>query len=413
MSKFSLVEFSSTFLKLKMLKRIIQNNSVSICSLKVLYYCVKLLGMVFFTISDRGVLKFCKKSWIFSISFWSICTFGYICVLSYNNRDLFQTNFIRRMTFAQFSIKVVFTFAIFKLIARQHKQFIEAANRTMQTFIRITILTKNLRVLGREFYLIVLGRIFLFVLMLISDWPNLMNVSKSKDLPFVVQNILGYGLGFTNYYALNVICLVYISSSAMFHSIGLHIVKLVERIQKFEIKSVTVFRRRQMMQEFCLELDECSEIYSEIFKTTTQFHTMVQLILFLNFSFTVISLMYGIHVCFVHYLKFGEILWFLLILATLQLLNLCILVLCADLMVRRSNVPHSLDWESLYLKHDEQLDRCVYQFLTRLSVEELKIDIYGLFTLNRELCLQVFSMMVGYLTIVIQFSMMGYFKEEN
>ncbi|XP_055853444.1 gustatory receptor for bitter taste 93a-like [Episyrphus balteatus] len=371
--------------------------------------------MVFFKISDDGVLEFSKTLWIFSIALWSVCAIAYMSALSYEHRDLFQTNFIRGMTFVQYSAKAIFSFAIIKFYIKEHKLFLETANRTIKTVIRITILTKNLRLFGQEFYLIVLGRVFLISLIFIADLPNIKVIHESTDPSFVVQNIFGYVLVNGTFIALDVICLLYISSSAMFLAIGLHLESLVERIRESETKFMAIFRRKKIMKEFCVEIEECSEIYSEIFETITKFHETVQLLILFYIFFTLTSMISGIHVCFINYMKFGGIRWFLLSLRTLQIINLLILVLCVDLMVRRSKIPQNLDWESLYsnYENDEQWDRCIYQFLVRLRLEDLKIDVFGLFSLNREFCLQVFSLMVGYLTIMIQFSMMGYFKEES
>ncbi|XP_055847750.1 gustatory receptor for bitter taste 93a-like [Episyrphus balteatus] len=184
-------------------------------------------------------------------------------------------------------------------------------------------------------------------------------VFESKDTAFMVQNVLGSVLTHGTLVALDVICLVFITSSAMFRDLGLHLEKLTERIRKFETNSMTVSRRKKMVQEFCLELEECSHIYSEIFKATMKFHETVQLLLFLNFNYSLFSMITGIHVSFVTYLKFGEILWSLISLRTLQVVNLLILVPCVDLMVQRSKIPQNLDWESLYSEYDEQWDRFI------------------------------------------------------
>ncbi|XP_055906305.1 gustatory receptor for bitter taste 93a-like [Eupeodes corollae] len=297
--------------------------------------------------------------------------------------------------------------------SRWDRSFLETANKTIEILIRITVITKDLRICGPELYLIIPIRVLSSFLLIVTDIPNFRDVFQSKDPVFVVQNILGYMLAQVTYSSLDVVCLVFVINSRMYRIIGNHMVRIAERIKISEKFAIPKSQRKLMYDEYCAQLEECSEMHSEIFKIVLKFHSMLQLIIFLNFNFTIISVINGVHVCFVNYLKFGEILWFLLAQTSILFVNLLLVIFCADLMVQRSKIPTNFDWESLSPQLCGRWDRCVYQFLAQMRLEDLQISVFGLFSLNRELCLRVFSMIVGYLTIVIQFSMMGYFGEES
>ncbi|XP_017490108.1 PREDICTED: gustatory receptor for bitter taste 93a isoform X2 [Rhagoletis zephyria] len=88
-----------------------------------------------------------------------------------------------------------------------------------------------------------------------------------------------------------------------------------------------------------------------------------------------------------------------------QLCNLVLLIMCADAVVAKSQLPDSLDLDLICSDIDERWDVSVETFICQRKVENLEISVLGFFHLNNEFILVIISAIMSYLFVLIQFGM--------
>ncbi|XP_055848474.1 gustatory receptor for bitter taste 93a-like [Episyrphus balteatus] len=205
----------------------------------------------------------------------------------------------------------------------------------------------------------------------------------------------------------NVLYLGFLTSLGFYRNMGNYMELFAKNISEAEEQKMSKHRCMEVLCKFSDELDKCSEIYSEIYKITRRFYKLFQFCAFFTICLMTMSLIRNVHHALIYYLKYEQIIWSSLIFSVLRFLDFIIFPLVVDLMVEESRVPQNLQWDCMFPGVDKRWDKSVNQFLTQLRFEEIKLNVYGLFELNNNLCLLILSTAITYLTVLIQLSMIG------
>ncbi|XP_055850956.1 gustatory receptor for bitter taste 93a-like [Episyrphus balteatus] len=380
---------------------------------KIIYFYSKLFGMVFFSVTPNGTIEYSMKWQISSIVYRVVTSLGF-AYSSFNNMPLLITA-VHKYSSTLLIFQIVYTtlFSLNLLIfqLKHSKDTFKLIQKYFQTCKKLTKLTKNSKLFGPEFYLVSFGRLFFNGCLLVIEMPRFFKFKKRFNFSIIIQIYLGYAMAFIWFIIIDALNIGYMMCSGMYRNIGNHIGYLVKSIRNTDFNSMTTYRQMQVLCDFSEELEKCSAIYSQISKITREFHEMFQILLLFVLYGNVFTIISGIHHNFMYYLTFGHITWGFAMMVFVEIVEITCLLLLTDLTAKRSRMALNFEWETLFSNIEVRWDRSVEQFLSKLKLENLKLEVYGMFELNNELCLSIFSIVFGYLTILIQFNMMGYFKE--
>ncbi|XP_055847744.1 gustatory receptor for bitter taste 93a-like [Episyrphus balteatus] len=392
-------------------------NKSSKLFFKCFFYCAKFLGMTFFKITNKGRLKTSRSVQIVSILSRLFCLAGFAPYLfeeGFSDIIDVQRLPIRIMAIVQtFSIIVaILVCFIFQTI--KQKEFISIINRALDIFHQISSIKANFEIIGLQVYLVIVLRIFINIAMIFSESSRLTDVKMSFNPCYFVFFVLRSYLWFGTLIVVDLLCLGFVVSSQMYQAIGDKLKVLAKRAEKLENWncSMTSFRRMQLLCDFSDELEKYAKIYSEIFKLTNEFHTFIQLFILFMFYTDFVILIGNIHHTFLIYMASGSIKWSLLTISGIQGTQIVFYIFLVDKAVKSSKIPEHINLDLIVSDVEPRWDKSVDQFLNQLKFQDLNLDVYGLFRLNNELLLMGFSAIVSYLTIMIQFQMLGFFKDE-
>ncbi|XP_055852849.1 gustatory receptor for bitter taste 93a-like [Episyrphus balteatus] len=240
------------------------------------------------------------------------------------------------------------------------------------------------------------------------DIPEFLNVTVKNEFLRPVFGVFIYTASLGGLILADVLTLGYLLSSGMYHRIGKYLINLAQRITISERFPMTNYRQMAVLCEYSDELDECSEIFWNIYGISHEFHNIFQINNLFVFVADLIMIISYVHQSFLVYINTGIILWGNVIFGIIRIIDFLLFIWTIELISQRSRIPNNIDWETLFSDMEPRWDRSVDKFLTQLRLQEFKLDVYGLFSLNNRLCLRVTSIIVAYLTIIIQFKLMGY-----
>ncbi|XP_037944273.1 gustatory receptor for bitter taste 93a-like [Teleopsis dalmanni] len=85
--------------------------------------------------------------------------------------------------------------------------------------------------------------------------------------------------------------------------------------------------------------------------------------------------------------------------------NLALLIMCADNIVQKSEIPNLLALDIVCSDIDERWDKSVETFINQRKTENLEIKILGFFQLQNEFILVILSAIISYMFILVQFGL--------
>lgn len=366
---FALVFYFSTdnkvrliwFPKMIFLKK--QEKPWTIYILKFIFQSCKFLGLVFFKVTDLGRLELSYSSMMFSIVFRTIAVITYICILPFSF-DFTETPFAVLVIIGIQVISIVrFTILYTNLQIFKHNQLIKCLNSTIDTFFRISKLMKSSKMLSYEFVLVFCVRFISNVIMFATNLSGFFRIASSGNYYLIAQILSGYFLWFGIANVINNMFFMFVILSGMYQKIGIHMELLLKHFRDSPNFGISNFNRMKVVCDVCKQLDECSQINSQLFKIITNFHSLLEFnLLYLIYS-GVITIIANVHIAFVNYLAFGIVFWNLIISAINQTMDLLIFIMLVELTIRRSRIPLRFDWQKMFSLADEQLDECVRKLL--------------------------------------------------
>ncbi|XP_036324375.1 gustatory receptor for bitter taste 93a [Rhagoletis pomonella] len=196
----------------------------------------------------------------------------------------------------------------------------------------------------------------------------------------------------------------------MYVEMAAHLAQMIDTMRIIDAEQPPHRRltNHQRMKLLCIHaesIDESSVIYTSLYKVTQRFYHIFrwQISFYIYYNFVIILMQ--LHQFILRYFHTGYIDLLSLFSSVFKLCNLVLLIMCADAVVAKSQLPDSLDLDLICSDIDERWDVSVETFICQRKVENLEISVLGFFHLNNEFILVIISAIMSYLFVLIQFGM--------
>ncbi|XP_055902783.1 gustatory receptor for bitter taste 93a-like [Eupeodes corollae] len=381
---------------------------------KFFYYYAKVFGLIFFAVSKNGRPRSSVKAQMFSILCRLFCVVAFL--LYYLPGDKGQ----HILTINQASIHVMSKLQSISAIASslvcfvfqtiEQKKFVDIINRAIDIAYRVFENKKSFGINGRLCSFVILVRVCSNISLVVAEFLRLTDTETKFDVWEFVHYALRFYIWFGTLIVVDLICVGYVVTTGIYQQIGDQLKVLAKRVDTLDSRSLTKFRQMQMLCEFSEELENYAEIYSDLFKLMNEFHQLMQFYIFLMFCSDFLILIGNIHHTFLNYMDLGVVKWSILMISAFQAVQIVLYILLLNKTIKTSKLPNNLNFDLIVSDIEPRWDKSVDYFLNQLRFQDLNLNVYGLFQLNNELLLRGFSATASYLTILIQFQMLGYFK---
>lgn len=334
-------------------------NYWTINIVKFLFYYGKLLGSVMFGVSDSGRVEISIRTIYYSIIIRTIVIAAHSGLIPVAVSNKYSSDFLPTIFFVEIVSMIGFTIAstVFQIV--KQKDFINCVNLTIDTLLKITNLRKSSKVLNYEFVFMFFVRLTSNLGGLATDFSRFFAAINSGKINIIAQCLTGYFLWLGIGAVVDMMYLVFVILSGMYLEMGDHIKLMVKRYQNSLNLLVLDTHRQTIFRDFCKELETCSKIYSEIYKITSKLKFLLQFSLLFLIYFNIIMSIECVHMGYLTFIQSGTVPLPYIVLAFFQTMDLLFLMLLVDLTVRRSRIPQTVNWQSLFSDVDEQWDQCV------------------------------------------------------
>ncbi|XP_022221167.2 gustatory receptor for bitter taste 93a [Drosophila obscura] len=312
------------------------------------------------------------------------------------------------------SILAVLSFII---QAKGEDKFRTVLNRYLALYRRICAVTGVSQLFPMKFIVYFLLKSLLTIGGCVHELPPLLKAEHFADVGRSVAVIVGIYMWLGTLFVLDACFMGFLVSGILYEHMASNIQLMLQRMQIIECQDTAVrlsnYQRMRLLCDYADELDERAAIYSELYEVTIAFRRMLQwqILFYVYYNFISICLM--LYQCILSYLNANELALVSLAVATIKLLNLILLIMCADYAVRESQKPNRLPLDIVCTDMDQRWDKSVEIFLSQMQTQRLEIKVLGFFHLNNEFILLILSATISYLFILIQFGITGGFEASD
>ncbi|XP_037943313.1 gustatory receptor for bitter taste 93a-like [Teleopsis dalmanni] len=312
-------------------------------------------------------------------------------------------------TFQAVSVSIFATFS-FLIQMRREQKIINLVNLFFRLHDRVVEKTHSVNMFREKFIFLLCLKFTATIIGFTGEIPSLIHVEPYLQILFYITSTFGVYMWLSSMFVLDVCFLGFLVISSMYEEMGvylktmLHKMKYIETKDKFGI-SISHYHCMKLLCESADNIDISGAIYHDLYEITNHFNRIFhwQILYYIYYNFMVILLL--LHGCIYMYLSTDFINFMDLAMVLTKFTNLALLIMCADNIVQKSEIPNLLALDIVCSDIDERWDKSVETFINQRKTENLEIKILGFFQLQNEFILVILSAIISYMFILVQFGL--------
>lgn len=288
----------------------------------------------------------------------------------------------------QSSSVTLFAVVSFIMQVRAESKFMAVLNHYIALYGRICVLTEAENLFTLKFPVFYALKLLLTLCGCLYELPQLLPLRHimHMDVGHVIGGLIAIYLWLGTLFLLDACFLGFFVSGVLYEHMGSHIAIMLQHMRSIDIDSqdqtsdgseesdtylnayvnvsampprLSHYRRMCLLCDRADELEACGVIYTELYRVTLSFRDIFQWQIIFYIYYNLIVLLIMLYEYIVNYLEGTQGEMVPVVMACIKMANIVLLVMCADYMIKKSQMPHILPLDIVCTDVDERWDKSV------------------------------------------------------